>query len=126
MELKAIRQGSVEAGEYWVYDAEDVDAALVSKDKEIAELKKKLADEREFGLNRAKKDAVTERTGVQVMAELKLTNNPCKFCNGKIDDDEVRFLGAIDCKKCPAKETCTVDYWKGCGDNFMEWAKSEA
>ena len=47
--------------------------------------------------------------------------------NGEdVDDDEFRFLGAIDCKKCPAKETCTVDYWKGCGDNFIEWAKSEA
>ena len=34
-ELKAIKQGSVELGEYWVYDAEDVDAA-------IAELKAKL------------------------------------------------------------------------------------
>lgn len=44
--------------------------------------------------------------------------------NGEdVDDDEVRFLCAIDCKKCPAKETCT--YWKGCGDNFIEWAKSE-
>ena len=47
--------------------------------------------------------------------------------NGEdVDDAEFRFLGAIDCKKCPAKETCTVDYWKGCGDNFIEWAKSEA
>lgn len=47
--------------------------------------------------------------------------------NGEdVDEDEFRFLGAIDCKKCPAKETCMVDYWKGCGDNFMEWAKSEA
>jgi hypothetical protein len=49
-----------------------------------------------------------------------------KFNGEDIDDDQVRFLGAIDCKKCPAKETCTVDYWIGCGDNFMEWAKSEA
>lgn len=27
-ELKPIRQGSVELGEYWVYDAEEVDAAI--------------------------------------------------------------------------------------------------
>lgn len=40
--------------------------------------------------------------------------------------DNGEDIGAIDCKKCPAKETCTVDYWKGCGDNFIEWAKSEA
>lgn len=36
-ELKPIKQGSVELGEYWVYDAEDVDAA-------IEELKAKLED----------------------------------------------------------------------------------
>lgn len=36
-ELKAIKQGSVELGEYWVYDAEEVDDA-------IAELKQKLED----------------------------------------------------------------------------------
>ena len=47
--------------------------------------------------------------------------------NGEdVDDDEFRFLGAIDCKKCPAKETCQVDYWNGCGDNFKEWANNEA
>lgn len=34
-ELKAIKQGSVELGEYWVYDAEDVDALLAEKDEEI-------------------------------------------------------------------------------------------
>ena len=45
--------------------------------------------------------------------------------NGEdVDEDEFRFLVALDCKKCPAKETCNC--WNGCGDNFMEWAKSEA
>lgn len=38
-ELKAIKQGSVELGEYWVYDADDVDALLAEKDKEIESLK---------------------------------------------------------------------------------------
>lgn len=37
-ELKAIKQGSVELGEYWVYDADDVDALLAKKDAEIARL----------------------------------------------------------------------------------------
>jgi hypothetical protein len=39
MELKPIRQGSPERGEYWVYDAEDVDRVIAAKDAEIAELK---------------------------------------------------------------------------------------
>ena len=47
-ELKAIKQGSVELGEYWVYDADDVDALLAEKDKEIAELKQKLEDVNEL------------------------------------------------------------------------------
>lgn len=38
-ELKPIKQGSVELGEYWVYDAEEVDAA-------IAELKAQLESEK--------------------------------------------------------------------------------
>ena len=38
-ELKAIKQGSVELGEYWVYDADDVDALLAKKDAEIESLK---------------------------------------------------------------------------------------
>lgn len=38
-ELKAIKLGSVELGEYWVYDADDVDALLAEKDKEIESLK---------------------------------------------------------------------------------------
>lgn len=42
-----------------------------------------------------------------------------------VDEDDVRFLGAIDCQKCPAKETCTVENGKGCGYNFIEWAKKE-
>lgn len=37
--LKPIRQGSPEHGEYWVYDAEDVDRIIAAKDAEIAELK---------------------------------------------------------------------------------------
>lgn len=37
-ELKAIKQGSVELGEYWVYDADDVDALLAKKEAEIARL----------------------------------------------------------------------------------------
>ena len=41
-ELKPIKQGSVELGEYWVYDAEEVDAELTEKDAEIADLKAKL------------------------------------------------------------------------------------
>lgn len=38
-DLKPIRQGSPELGEYWVYDAEDVDRVIAAKDAEIAELK---------------------------------------------------------------------------------------
>lgn len=34
-ELKAIKQGSVELGEYWVYDAEEVDAAIAELKDEI-------------------------------------------------------------------------------------------
>lgn len=38
---------------------------------------------------------------------------------------DVKFNGE-SLEEYPAKETCMVDYWNGCGDNFMEWAKSEA
>ena len=39
MELKSHKMGSVETGEYWVYDAEEVDRVIAAKDAEIAELK---------------------------------------------------------------------------------------
>lgn len=38
-ELKPIKSGSPDVGEYWVYDAEDVNRIIAAKDKEIAELK---------------------------------------------------------------------------------------
>lgn len=41
-ELKAFKLGSVELGEYWAYDAEEVDAVLAEKDKEIRKLKDSL------------------------------------------------------------------------------------
>lgn len=45
-ELKRIRAGSPELGEYWVYDAEHVDRVLAAKNKEIEDLKKQLAQVR--------------------------------------------------------------------------------
>jgi len=36
-ELKPIRQGSVELGEYWVYDADEVDAAIDELNAKLAE-----------------------------------------------------------------------------------------
>ena len=39
-ELKPIKQGSVELGEYWVYDAGEVDAAIAELKAENQRLKK--------------------------------------------------------------------------------------
>lgn len=47
-ELKAIKQGSAELGEYWVYDAEDVDKEISEKNSEIEMLKQKLKDLQEY------------------------------------------------------------------------------
>ena len=44
MELKRWMIGSPETGEQWVYDTEEVDRVLAAKDKEIEDLKKKLAE----------------------------------------------------------------------------------
>ena len=41
-ELKPIKQGSVEFGEYWVYDSDEVDAVLAEKDAENRKLKRLL------------------------------------------------------------------------------------
>lgn len=41
-ELKAFKLGSVELGEYWAYDAEEVDAVLAEKDAEIRRLQRAL------------------------------------------------------------------------------------
>jgi len=39
LELKPIKSGSPDVGEYYVYDAEDVDRVIAAKDAEIEELK---------------------------------------------------------------------------------------
>lgn len=44
MSVKCWMIGSPETGEQWVYDAEEVDRVIAAKDKEIADLKKKLAE----------------------------------------------------------------------------------
>lgn len=41
-ELKAIKQGSVELGEYWVYDADEVEAAIAELKAENRKLKRAL------------------------------------------------------------------------------------
>lgn len=45
-ELKSWMIGSPDTGEQWVYDAEEVDRVIAAKDKEIADLKKKLEEAR--------------------------------------------------------------------------------
>ena len=50
------------------------------------------------------------------MAELKLTNNPCKFCNGEIDEwkplcGDLVDLGDVCCM-VKAKEGFDLEYWK--------------
>jgi hypothetical protein len=74
-ELKAIKQGSVELGEYWVYDADDVDVLIAEKDKEITELKNlvKLAEEeRDYykNIRSAKHEAELESLKASHYAEM--------------------------------------------------------
>lgn len=52
------------------------------------------------------------------MAELKLTNNPCKYCNGEIDEGkplcgggDLVDLGDVCCI-VKAKEGFDIEYWK--------------
>lgn len=51
MELKSWMIGSPEAGEQWVYDAKEVDRVLAAKNKEIEDLKKKLAEYEDCAAN---------------------------------------------------------------------------
>lgn len=51
MELKCWMIGSPETGEQWVYDTEEVDRVIAAKDKEIADLKKRLAEYEECAAN---------------------------------------------------------------------------
>ena len=50
------------------------------------------------------------------MAELKLTNNPCKFCNGEIDEGKPLCGDLVDlgdvCCMVKAKEGFDLEYWK--------------
>lgn len=69
-ELRPIRAGSPELGAYWVYDAEDVNRIIAAKDKEIADLKKKLAEYEDCAAN-----ACAERDDNQTaIDELKADN----------------------------------------------------
>lgn len=51
MELKSWMIGSPETGEQWVYDTEEVDRVLAVKNKEIEDLKKKLAEYEDCAAN---------------------------------------------------------------------------
>ena len=50
------------------------------------------------------------------MAELKLTNNPCKYCNGEIDEGKPLCGDLVDlgdvCCIVKAKEGFDLEYWK--------------
>lgn len=74
MELKSWMIGSPETGEQWVYDTEEVDRVLAAKDKEIADLKKKLAEYEDCAAN-----ACAERDDNQVaIDELNAENAALK------------------------------------------------
>lgn len=51
MALKTWMIGSPETGEQWVYDAEEVDRVIAEKNKEIEDLKKKLAEYEDCAAN---------------------------------------------------------------------------
>ena len=51
MSVKSWMIGSPETGEQWVYDAEEVDRVIAAKDKEIADLKKKMAEYEDCAAN---------------------------------------------------------------------------
>ena len=50
------------------------------------------------------------------MAELELTNNPCKYCNGEIDEGKPLCGDLVDlgdvCCIVKAKEGFDLEYWK--------------
>ena len=50
------------------------------------------------------------------MCEMKLTNNPCKFCNGEIDEGKPLCGDLVDlgdvCCMVKAKEGFDLEYWK--------------
>ena len=50
------------------------------------------------------------------MAELKLTNNPCKFCNGEIDEGKPLCGDLVDlgdvCCIVKAKVGFDLEYWQ--------------
>lgn len=50
------------------------------------------------------------------MCMLKLTNNPCKFCNGEIDEGKPLCGDLVDlgdvCCMVKAKEGFDLEYWK--------------
>jgi hypothetical protein len=50
------------------------------------------------------------------MCELKMTNNPCKYCNGEIDESKP-LCGDMEeledvCCMAKAKEGFDLEYWK--------------
>lgn len=51
-----------------------------------------------------------------MIAELKLTNNPCKFCNVEIDEGKPLCGDLVDlgdvCCMVKAKEGFDLEYWK--------------
>lgn len=50
------------------------------------------------------------------IVELKMTNNPCKYCNGEIDEGKPLCGDLVDlgdvCCMVKAKEGFDLEYWK--------------
>lgn len=46
-----------------------------------------------------------------------------------VDKDEYRLVAGFGdkCENCPVKKagSCGADYWKECGEVFLEWANEE-
>ena len=102
-ELKAFKLGSVEQGEYWAYDAEDVDAVLAEKDKENRKLQRALWVTRtamaksekdrwnahiDCGERRNRKDPAYVKTGKRLYVDewRKLWENNERKCRAKAEE----------------------------------------
>lgn len=67
----------------------------------------------------------------QTLPESKRVEKPedLIFDRGKLfdEEDEFRHVAMIECVECPCQNECDAnhDFWTGCADIFLDWAKEE-
>lgn len=141
-ELKPIRASSPELGEYRVYGAEEVDRVLATKDKEISDLKKKLAEHEDCAANACAerdkiiKDLTDERSTLRKIVHDRKENylemqtkadrleDKCLAKDGTIEE-----LKASNCrlaKLVGERSTKMLSFRKAMWKAISNWARLEA